>query len=86
MRSHLGGDDFNQKIKDIIRQQKQKGHVDDRKDRIVAKIKEYKKKKKEYYLENKDKRLQYDKEYREEKKKNLGNIEEDIIKRIKIKS
>ncbi|RYA24804.1 hypothetical protein CRU96_01370 [Malaciobacter halophilus] len=67
--SHLGGIDFNQRIKDIIRQQKQ--HVDDRKDRIVAKIKEYKSKKREYYIENKDKRLQYDKEYREEKKEEL---------------
>lgn len=65
----LSGEDFNLKIKSIIKQQKE--HVDSRKDKIIAKIQEYKEKKKEYYLENKEKRLQYDKDYREEKKEDL---------------
>lgn len=60
---------FTAKIKEIAKAQK--AHVDDRKELIVAKINEYKNKKKEYYEENKEKRLEYDKEYREKKKEEL---------------
>ena len=60
---------FANKIKEIAKAQK--AHVDDRKELIVAKINEYKNKKKEYYEENKEKRLEYDKEYREKKKEEL---------------
>lgn len=70
---------FNEKIKSIIKQQKK--HVDSRKDRIVAKMREYKDKKREYYLEHKDQRLEYDKEYREEKKEQLRQYRKEYYKK-----
>lgn len=72
---------FEEKIKSIIKQQK--AHVDTRKDRIVAKIKEYKNKKREYYLEHKDERLEYDKEYREEKKEELREYRREYYQKNK---
>ncbi len=65
----LSGDNFDLKIKEIIKQQKE--HVDSRKDKIIAKINDYKKQKQEYYQQNRDKRLEYDKDYREKKKEEL---------------
>jgi hypothetical protein len=65
----LSEGDLTQKLIEIAK--KQKKHVDDRKEAIVAKLKEYQDKKKEYYSENIEKRLQYDKEYREKKKEEL---------------
>lgn len=65
----LSGDNFDLKIKEIIRQQKQ--HVDSRKEKIIKKINDYKKNKQNYYQENRDKRLEYDKEYRDKKKEEL---------------
>lgn len=65
----LNEDNFDFKIREIIKSQK--AHVDSRKDKIIAKMNEYKEKKQEYYKENRDKRLEYDKEYREEKKQEL---------------
>lgn len=65
----LNGDNFDLKIKEIIKQQKR--HVDSRKDKIIQKINDYKQNKQAYYQDNKDKRLEYDKEYREKKKEEL---------------
>lgn len=56
----LKDDNFSLKIKRIIKAQK--NYVDNRKELIVKKIKEYKDTKKEYYEQNKEKRLEYDKE------------------------
>jgi hypothetical protein len=67
--NELYSGDFKQKIKDIAK--KQKLHIDDRQQQIIAKLQEYKNKKQEYYLKNRDKRLEYDKEYRERKKEEL---------------
>ena len=60
---------FAEKLKEIAK--KQKLHIDDRKEVIVAKLQEYKEQKQQYYQENKEKRLEYDKEYREQKKEEL---------------
>lgn len=65
----LNDDNFDLKIKEIIKQQKK--HVDNRKDKIIERINQYKQSKQEYYNENKDKRLEYDKEYRDRKKEEL---------------
>jgi len=65
----LSGDNFFSKIKEIARIQKE--HVDTRKDRIIAKLAEYKSKKQEYYKEHREKRLEYDKAYRDAKKEEL---------------
>ena len=65
----LSEENFEFKIKEIIKSQK--AHVDSRKDKIIAKINEYKEKKQEYYQKNREKRLEYDKEYREKKKDDL---------------
>jgi hypothetical protein len=79
----LSDKNFAQKIKDIAKAQK--AHVDDRKDLIVAKINDYKNKKREYYEENKEKRLEYDKEYREKKKEQLREYRRDYYKKNKEK-
>lgn len=60
---------FFEKLKEIAK--KQKLHIDDRKEIIIAKLQEYKIQKQQYYQENKEKRLEYDKEYREMKKEQL---------------
>lgn len=67
--SELNSGDFALKLKEIAK--KQKKHVDNRKDIIIQKLKEYKDKKQQYYQENREKRLEYDKEYRERKKEEL---------------
>jgi len=72
---------FDFKIKEIIKQQKE--HVDSRKEKIVKKIKQYKEKKQEYYLSNKSKRLEYDKNYREEKKEELKEYRKTYYKEHK---
>jgi len=74
---------FTAKIKEIAKVQK--AHVDDRKELIVAKINEYKNKKKEYYEENKEKRLEYDKEYREKKKEELREYRREYYQKNKEK-
>jgi hypothetical protein len=79
----LSDKNFAQKIKDIAKAQK--AHVDDRKDLIVAKINDYRNKKREYYEENKEKRLEYDKEYREKKKEQLREYRRDYYKKNKEK-
>ena len=82
-KEELSDKNFAQKIKDIAKAQK--AHVDDRKDLIVAKINDYKNKKREYYEENKEKRLEYDKEYREKKKEQLREYRRDYYKKNKEK-
>ncbi len=72
---------FQKKIKEIIKQKKV--HVDSRKEQIIQKIREYKEKKREYYLENKNKRLEYDKEYREQKKEELREYRREYYKKNK---
>ncbi|MBI3873817.1 MAG: hypothetical protein HY307_02220 [Arcobacter sp.] len=81
----FGGDlaSFTAKIKEIAK--KQKTHIQDREDVIVAKIEEYRSKKKDYYLENKDKRLQYDKDYRIKKKEDLKNYRKSYYEKNKNK-
>ena len=73
------GVDFAVKFKEIAKAQK--AHVDDRKDIIVAKIQEYKKRKQDYYKENKDKRLAYDKAYREKKKEDLKKYRKEYYEK-----
>lgn len=77
--NELNNINFNQKIKEIIKAQKE--HVDDRKEIIVKKINEYREKKKEYYKENKNRRLEYDKEYREKKKEKLKEYRKEYYKK-----
>ncbi|MEA1914291.1 MAG: hypothetical protein U9N30_03150 [Campylobacterota bacterium] len=79
----LYGGDFKQKLKDIAK--KQKKHIDDRQEQIVAKLQEYKDKKQEYYQKNKEKRLEYDKEYRERKKEELKQYRKDYYQKNKTK-
>ncbi|MDD2699040.1 MAG: hypothetical protein PHF17_09595 [Arcobacteraceae bacterium] len=81
----FGGDllSFTAKIKEIAK--KQKTYIQDREEIIVAKIEEYRNKKKDYYLENKDKRLQYDKDYRIKKKEDLKNYRKEYYERNKDK-
>jgi hypothetical protein len=81
----FGGDlsSFTAKIKEIAK--KQKTHIQDREEVIIAKIEEYKNKKKDYYLENKEKRLQYDKDYRIKKKENLKNYRKEYYDKNKEK-
>ena len=81
----FGGDlpSFTAKIKEIAK--KQKTHIQDREEVIVAKIEEYRNKKKDYYLENKDKRLRYDKDYRIKKKEDLKSYRKEYYERNKEK-
>jgi len=79
----LNSENFASKIKEIAKVQK--AHVDDRKDLIIAKINEYKKKKKEYYSLNKEKRLEYDREYRENKKEELREYRRNYYQKNKEK-
>ncbi|MGB1226779.1 MAG: hypothetical protein ACPG9K_02730 [Poseidonibacter sp.] len=79
----LNNENFANKIKEIAKAQK--AHIDDRKELIVAKINEYKNKKKEYYSENKKKRLEYDKEYREKKKEELKEYRKEYYRKNKEK-
>ena len=79
----LDEEHFAQKIKDIAKAQK--AHVDNRKDLIIAKINDYKNKKREYYEENKEKRLEYDKEYRENKKEELREYRRNYYQKNKEK-
>ncbi len=74
---------FSQKIQEIAK--KQKLHVDDRKDIIASKIREYREKKQQYYLENKEQRLEYDKTYREKKKDDLKAYRKEYYKKNKKK-
>lgn len=81
----FGGDlsSFTAKIKEIAK--KQRTHIQDREEIIVAKIEEYRNKKKDYYLENKDKRLQYDKDYRIKKKEDLKSYRKEYYEKNKNK-
>ena len=81
----FGGDlsSFTAKIKEIAK--KQKTHIQDREEIIIAKIEEYRNKKKDYYIENKDKRLQYDKDYRIKKKEDLKNYRKEYYEKNKDK-
>lgn len=79
----LSDDNFALKIKEIAKLQK--GHLDDRKEIIIEKLNEYKKRKQEYYLENKEKRLEYDKKYREEKKEELKRYRKEYYQKNKEK-
>ena len=79
----LNDDNFVSKIKEIAKAQKI--HIDNRKELIVAKINEYKNKKKEYYTENKKKRLEYDREYREKKQEELKKYRREYYQRNKEK-
>lgn len=79
----LNDENFSFKIKEIAKAQKK--HIDSRKELIVAKINEYKDRKKEYYEENKEKRLEYDKEYREKKKEELREYRREYYKKNKEK-
>ncbi len=81
----FGGDlnSFTAKIKEIAK--KQKTHIQDREEIILAKIEEYRNKKKDYYIENKDKRLQYDKDYRIKKKEDLKNYRKEYYDKNKNK-
>ncbi len=72
---------FTKKIQEIAK--KQKLYVDDRKDIISAKIKEYKERKQQYYLEHKKERLEYDKEYREKKKEDLKSYRKEYYQKNK---
>lgn len=77
----LNEKDFNLKIKEIIKAQK--NYLDNRKDAIISKLNDYKNKKKEYYELNKEKRLEYDKEYRQKRKEKLKEYRKEYYKRLK---
>lgn len=79
----LSGENFFSKIKEIARIQKE--HVDSRKDRIIAKLAEYKTRKQEYYKEHREKRLDYDKAYREAKKEELKEYRKQYYEQNKEK-
>lgn len=77
--NELNSENFAKNIKIIA--QKQKAHVDDRKEQILLKIEEYKEKKQTYYQKNKEKRLEYDKIYRENKKEELKEYRKEYYKK-----
>ncbi len=79
----LKDEGFAEKLREIAK--KQKSHVDDRKEIIIAKLQEYKSQKQQYYQENKEKRLEYDKEYREVKKEELKAYRKEYYERNKEK-
>jgi len=79
----LNSGNFTENIKKIAKAQK--AHIDDRKELILAKMNEYKKKKKDYYKVNKEKRLEYDKEYREKKKEELKEYRKNYYQKNKEK-
>ncbi len=79
----LSGANFEEKIRQIVKTQKQ--YVDNRIDKIILKIEEYKLQKHNYYKNNKKQRLDYDKEYREAKKDELKKYRKKYYERNKIK-
>lgn len=79
----LQDEGFAEKLREIAK--KQKSHIDDRKEIIIAKLQEYKSQKQQYYQENKEKRLEYDKEYREAKKEELRAYRKEYYERNKEK-
>lgn len=79
--TELNDCNFDLKIKEIIKAQK--NYLDDRKDKIISKLNEYRNQKKEYYELNKEKRLEYDKEYREKKKEELKEYRKKYYRKLK---
>lgn len=79
--TELNSENFESKIKQIIKVQK--NYLDSRKEAIVAKMDEYKNKKREYYELNKEKRLEYDKEYREKRKEELKDYRRLYYQKLK---
>lgn len=75
--------DFDLKIKEIV--QKQRKHIESRKELIQKKIQEYKEKKHNYYSTHKQKRLEYDREYREKKKEELKLYRKEYYQKNKEK-
>ena len=81
--AELSGVNFKEKIKQIVKNQKE--YIDNRVDKIILKIEEYKLQKHNYYKSNKKKRLDYDKEYREAKKDELKKYRKKYYERNKTK-
>jgi hypothetical protein len=79
--AELNDENFALKIKEIIKAQK--NYLDDRKEKIISKLNDYKDKKKEYYELNKEKRLEYDREYREKKKEELKVYRKEYYRKLR---
>ena len=79
--AELNDENFALKIKEIIKAQK--NYLDDRKEKIISKLNDYKNKKKEYYELNKEKRLEYDREYREKKKEELKVYRKEYYRKLR---
>lgn len=77
----LKDSNFLDKIKEIAHVQK--NHIDNRRESIVNKIKDYQEKKKKYYEENKNERLEYDKFYREQKREKLKKYRQEYYRKNK---
>ena len=77
----LNDENFALKIKEIIKAQK--NYLDDRKEKIISKLNDYRDKKKEYYELYKEKRLEYDKEYREKRKEELKEYRKEYYRKVR---